>query len=311
MLQQLINIFYRHPKSRLKIYKRFGGYFSYRAMLSNGKRMEQASWQLPPAQSYKEGLPIYFLTGKKYLYQTLFCIRSLQKATAEKFHFIFVDDGSFDDAIIQRINIALPGAQIVTQSQIDENIRGKLPPNEYPVLRHKRLVYPHIKKLTDVHTMPGNAWKLVLDSDMLFWNEPVEMIKWLKSPVGFINMLDCVQSYGYSPTLMEELCGTKILQLLNVGVIGLNSELINWKNIEAWTKALEEKSGASYYLEQALTAMLIGNSPSTILPASEYIVNPNAADVINKRGMLHHYVDLSKAVYFKEAWKTFVNDSEY
>lgn len=307
MLQQIINIVYRYPKSRLKTYKRFGGYLNYRSVMHNSKSMAKASLQLPPVQSYADGLPVYFLTGVKYLYQTLFCIQSLAKASTRKFRFILVDDGSFDDALITQISKSLPGADIVTQAQIEQNLSDLLPALRYPVLHHKRKVYPHIKKLTDVHTIPGNNWKLVLDSDMLFWHEPTALIQWLETPDKPINMLDCVPSYGYSTALMEDLCGSSVQPLLNVGAIGLHSGAIDWDNLEAWTKTLEEKEGASYYLEQALSAMLIGNKPTIVLAADSYIVNPGLALVKERKGMLHHYVDLSKEIYFKSAWKHFVN----
>ena len=265
--------------------------------------MEQASFDLPPVISTTEGLSIYFLTGKNYLYQTLFCIQSLTKVTKSKFRFILIDDGSFDAKLIERIHIQIPCAEIITQKIIEQNLHQNLPLDKYPYLHQKRRVYPHIKKLTDIHTILHNPWKLVLDSDMLFWNEPAQMIDWLKNPNNPLHMVDCEESYGYSYKLMEALCGFKMRNLINVGAIGLNSRQINWDSIENWAKTLEEKEGASYYLEQALTAMLVSNSGSVILNANEYVVNPNKQMIINKNGVLHHYVDLSKEGYFKEAWK--------
>jgi hypothetical protein len=302
LIQKLVDFCYRHPRSELKKYKRFGGYFNYRQMVHNRKLMAKASVSLPPAQSYPDGLPIYFLTGKDYLYQTLFCIRSLAKTSTGKFRFILADDGSFDKQIINRIEIQLPGAVIFKKKDIDVHLQGMLPFKDYPILHHKREVYPHIKKLTDVHCLPGNNWKLVLDSDMLFWNEPAAMIGWLRSPGKPLHMIDCEESYGYSEKLMQDLSGERIRGLINVGAIGLNSNQINWGRIEQWVGELEEREGTSYYLEQALTAMIIGGKETIVLNSSEYIVNPGK----HSKGTLHHYVDLSKALYFNEMWQKLV-----
>jgi glycosyltransferase involved in cell wall biosynthesis len=272
-------------------------------MMKSQKLMEHAALDLPPAYSYPDGLPVYFLTGKKYLYQTLFCIRSLTKVSNEKFKFILVDDGSFDNQIINRIKKQLPKADIITKAIIDQNLQEYLPANSYPGLHHKRKIYPHIKKLTDIHTSQGSEWKLVLDSDMLFWHEPRAIINWLKNPGRPLHMIDCIETYGYSKPLMEDLCNTVVKPLINVGAIGLNSNSINWNELENWVKILEEKEGSSYYLEQALTAMLIGNKPSEALNSTEYTVNPTVDIIDNKSGSLHHYVDLSKEPYFKKAWK--------
>lgn len=307
MLQRFINFIYRYPKARLQNYNRFGGYFNYRSMMYSMRLMKKASLTLAPVTSYPDGLPVYFLTGEKFLYQTLFCIQSLKKVSRAKFNYILIDDGSFGDSLIKQVERQLPGAQIILQAELEQNIEKYLPESLYPALYNKRKVYPHLKKLTDVHTLPGKHWKLVLDSDMLFWAEPTKLISWLNNPVSPLHMVDCEPSYGYTGPLMEQLAGSAIRPLINVGAIGLKSDTINWAKVNHWIKVLEEKEGGSYYLEQALTAMLIGDAVTTTLPADTYIVNPAASDVVEKNGTLHHYVDLSKAPYFKLAWRQLVD----
>lgn len=300
MLQKLINILYRNPRSNRQRNKRFGGNAAYRKMLTDAKHMEAAAWNLPPVQSYADGLPIYFLTGKKYAYQTLFCIASLSKRSQIKFNYTLVDDGTFDNILINNITKRLPCANLITAAEIEENLNKVLPVNAFPILRAKRLVYPHIKKLTDVHTLSGPSWKLVLDSDMLFWQEPAELIEWMQNPHRPLHMVDCIESYGYPTLLMETLCGNKLPTKLNVGAIGLNSQSINWQNVENWIKQLEKAAGGNYYLEQALSAMMVGEQPSTVLDEKRYQVNPT---VINNGSVLQHYVDLSRKIYFGEGWK--------
>lgn len=308
MIQTIINFIYRYPKAKLGKFSRFGGYFAYRRMRNESRVMEKKSVKLAPVHSDTDGLPVYFLTGKKYLYQTLFCIQSLSKISDTKFMFILVDDGSFDNEIINRISLQLPGARTVTVAEINKNLSKRLPEARFPLLHYKRKVYPHIKKLTDIHTLEGSSWKLVLDSDMLFWNKPIEIEEWLKAPNRPIHMLDCQESYGYSYPLMESLCGCKVQSLINVGAIGLNSEAINWEKLENWIEQLEKSEGKTYYLEQALSAMLIGETTSTVLDKAKYVVNPPHKDAIDDGQILHHYVDLSKLTYFTKSWRKFINN---
>lgn len=302
-MQSLINFLYRNPRSQLQKFRRFGGYLNYRSMLNGRRKMEQHSVELPAVISHANGLPVYFLTGKNYLYQTLYCIQSLIKSSAAQFKFILVDDGSFNPELLKRVEKQLPGAQVITQNKISENLQNTLPETHYPYLHKKREVYPHIKKLTDVHTIPGDDWKLVLDSDMLFWHEPADLINWLNNPQSPLHMIDCTEAYGYSQQLMAQLAGAPVKPLLNVGAIGLKSKAIDWDKLENWVKTLEEQEGTSYYLEQALSAMLIGNADATVLKSGDYIVNPSPDQIKNQTGILHHYVDLSKEGYFKHAWK--------
>lgn len=282
------------------MYNRFGGKHEYKKMLDGEQQMKRASESLPPVYSSPVGLPVYFLTGKKYIHQTLFCIQSLSKVTDTDFKYILVDDGSFDKALVDRIQKQLPLAQIITADVVEKNLDDVLPVDSYPYLRAKREVYPHLRKLTDVHTIKSPDWKLVLDSDMLFWNSPDEMISWLTNPDRPIHMVDCVESYGYTRQLMQQLCECPVPDLLNVGIIGLNSNSIDWTKLNDWIRIMEEKEGSSYYLEQALTAMLIGSTPSMVLNVSDYKVNPSAAD---DNAILKHYVDLSKKIYFNGEWR--------
>ena len=272
-------------------------------MLASQSQMKKAAYKLSPMPCFDDGLKIYFLTGKNFLYQTLFCIYSIAKFSEEKFQFVLVDDGSFDETDLHFINSKLPGCLIITKETINDNLAQLLPIEQFPYLHHKRKVYPHIKKLTDVHSLRNlGEWKLVIDSDMLFWAEPAEIISWLKNPTSVIYMKDCEESYGFNTKDMETLCGNPIPDKLNVGVIGINSTTINWEEVEGWAKKLEV-AYASYYLEQALSAMIVAGENKTMLPAAKYIVNPNLAEIKNPIGFLHHYVDLSKAGYFNIAWK--------
>ncbi|NTE04811.1 glycosyl transferase [Agrobacterium tumefaciens] len=302
MYQKLINHLYRYPKSKWKTIQRFGGLMSYRKMLAGKQEMRKASALLPAIVSIPDGYRIYFLTGQDYLYQTLFCAFSLTKVSKTPFQFILIDDGSFDQDLTNQATTQMPGVKIITKEEIMANLEAKLPAKDYPYLHNKRKVYPHIKKLIDVHTLEDGDYKLVLDSDMLFWNEPKEIIDWLKNPTGTLHMIDCEESYGYNKNLMELLCKAKIPEMVNVGTIGLNSKSINWMTVEYWAKTLEETEGASYFLEQALSAMIIANQNQIQLDGAEYLVNPNEHQIKNQT-KLYHYVDISKKYYFEIAWR--------
>jgi hypothetical protein len=304
ILQQTINVLYRHPKGKIRQIQRQGGLWNTWQITRARREMEKAAQTLRVHVEDTGITPyeVHFLTGKKYWYQTIFCMYSLQKTTTLPFHFHLYDDGSFDKSLIQQIKKQAPLTTIHTLGAIEERLNNVIPKSEFPFLWHKRKVYPHIKKLTDIHA-GTKGWKLVLDSDMLFLRAPLTLIEWLQQPEIPFFIQEEGNFYGYSKELMETLCQRKIRDCINVGVIGLKSEEIDWLELITWAEELEKTEGASYFLEQALTAMLLGDTPSIAGKRSEYIVNPSRDDVENKNGTLHHYVDLSKEWYFKKAWK--------
>ena len=282
-----------------------GGWHNIRAIERARQAMELATTDLicPQYGTEQPDLAIWFLTGKKFWYQTLFCIKSLLESSQQDFLIHICDDGSLDTQLIDKIRTQVPFIQIHTKAEIETRLEQSIPRAAFPYLWHKRAVYPHIKKLSDIHA-GSTGWKLVLDSDMLFFQRPDLMIQWLENPDRPFHIFDTQNAYGYSFALMGELTGAPISEKLNVGMIGLQSESIDWAKLENWAQTLETREGTSYYLEQALSAMLVAQQqPALTGPATEYIVMPSKEQVLGKQGTLHHYVDLSKEWYFKTAWR--------
>jgi hypothetical protein len=138
---------------------------------------------------------------------------------------------------------------------------------------------------------------------MLFHRRPDFLLDWLAAPDGPCHMLDVDNCYGYSLGLMAELAGAPVPQRLNVGLIGLRSEDVDWERLEHWCAALIEREGTHYLQEQALTAMLVARGPRAAAPAGDYVVRPTRAQTERPTAALHHYVAESKAWYFRFGWR--------
>jgi len=293
--------FYYKPKGWLKkIIK--NGLFNSVSIEKGRKAMVKASALLKITGPATDAAEVYFLTGKKFWPLTAFCMYSLSKQSGNKLRPVFIDDGSLDESLIKTMRLQFPGCIIKTSAQIEADVKTYLPISKYPVINKKRAIYPHIKKLTDIHA-GSKGWKLVLDSDMLFFKYPAEMLKWLDAPQQPFFLYDPIYSYHYSIKLMEQLAGDIIIPNLNVGAIGLKSEWVDWDKLEVWIAQLEEKEGTNYLLEQALSAMLVAGDDPIIADRKQYIVMPGISEVEHPSATLHHYVAGSKEWYYKKAWQ--------
>ncbi|MGD1874834.1 MAG: glycosyl transferase [Mastigocoleus sp.] len=268
------------------------------------QQMEAAAYNLKPIQEYATGEPleIHFLTGKKFWYQTCFCAYSMVQQAKVNIRPVVYDDGTLEQKYVEQITRIFPDAKIVSIQEIEERLDKFLPTSKFPYLRERRANYPNMRKLIDIHIASG-GWKLVLDSDMLFFNHPTFLLNWLESPQEFCYMVDVETSYGYSEALMTSLAQAEIPQRLNVGICGLKSDDIDWEQLESWCKQMIEKEGTHYYQEQAITAILMAGKPCAIAPEKEYIVMPQREEVVNPQAVLHHYVADSKSWYFHYGWK--------
>lgn len=294
------NFIYR-PLSLVKYVAKFGGLINVIKMEIGKRAMKSASENIFYEVSDDNAAQVFFLTGQKYWHLTAYCFYSLVKASKQPFQPVFVDDGSFDKDLIKRILKQFPGCVVKTSKEIESNIKAHLPADKFPILNHKRKTYPHIRKLTDIHA-GSSGWKLVLDSDMLFFSEPVDINNWLKAPEKPFFLHDTVSSYHYNIELMERLAGHSIFDKINVGAAGFKSEDINWHDVERWIGELEKKQEKSYLLEQALSAMLSTAFP-IIADKNQYIVMPCDKEVKQPSAALHHYVAKSKEWYYKLAWR--------
>jgi len=267
-------------------------------------QMEAAADKLPTVEvkASAASLDIYFLSGRKFWYQTCFCAYSMQQYTNLLLRPIIYDDGSLDQKYQNQIKRIFPNAKIILLSEVEERLEQYLPQNKFPYLRERRLNYPNLKKLTDIH-IGSQGWKLVLDSDMLFFHKPDFLLEWLISPQQPCHMVDVETCYGYSQSFMSSLAQSEIPERLNVGICGLKSEDIDWEKLEYWCKTMIEQYGTHYYQEQALIAMLMSGQPCAVAPETDYIVLPNQAEVIQPKAVLHHYVSGSKSWYFRYGWK--------
>lgn len=273
--------------------------------------MIRATRSLTPLPYPADGAPeVHFLSGAGFWYQTAFCAYSLNIRLTSPLRVVVYDDGTLRPDQSSYLRRLLPGARIESNSRILDRIESCFPEKHFPTICQLRRTYPHIRKLTDIH-VGRHGWKLVLDSDMLFYREPTELLAWLTRPArSSIHMRDVENSYGYSANLMQELAGGPIPACVNVGICGLNSDELNWSKIEAWCKLLIRREGLHYLLEQALVAMLGVERELELMPPPRYVVSPSPEETKNPSAVLHHYVASSKYDYYRRSWRSIPRSSE-
>jgi glycosyltransferase involved in cell wall biosynthesis len=267
-------------------------------------QMERAAAVLPVADaSEAPGADVYFLSGRKFWYQTCFCAWTLLRHSDLPLRPVVLDDGSLTPHMQAMLRRVIPQVRFEPLTAIEERLDRYLPAARFPTLRRHRLLYPHLRKLTDIHA-GQTGWRLVLDSDMLFFRRPTLLLDWLRDPQCPMHMIDVTSCYGYPAALLGEMAGSPLAERLNVGIIGLRSDAVDWDRLESWCRTLLERHGSHYLLEQGLTAMLLAGQSCLAAPAADYVVLPSADEVRRPQAVLHHYVAESKALYFRHGWRT-------
>ena len=275
------------------------------------KRMFEAVDQLPRISFKKPDdlvvKELTFLTGAKYWAMTAFCAHSFMQRAQCALDLRILDDGTLKDQHIATIKRIFPHVRVQRKAELDQIVHESLPDDEYTALTRRRREYPHLRKIVDAH-LGKEGFRLVLDSDMLFWGEVPEILHWMHNPSQPLYMRDSETSYGYPIQYLSQLCGREIRSEVNVGMTGFNSSAINWYTIENWCGTMLKDHGSSYYQEQALFAMMIAEHKPVELPVSRYICSPREGDLKAEEICLAHYVNEAQDYYFLHEWKRYLNE---
>ena len=302
---------YHEPIGMIRTSWREGGPIEQYRTSAGHKAMRAAAASLPPLREPPPkpsggplGAPpaeISFLSGARFWDQTLFCIVSLQLVCPFRIDPVVYDDGTLDAPVQAAMRRVVPWIRFVTAAEIRDRLDHLLPERDFPALRARRLVYPHLRKLTDIH-LGARGYSLVADSDMLFFDRPAEVIAWFGQPHP-LYMQDVETAYGYPMAYLDKLAGARVPEPVNVGLYGIDSATIDWPLVEQWCASQMRDHGPHYFQEQALTAMLFAGLDALALPRERYIVMPDPAEGLEPTAALHHYVALSKASYFRHGWR--------
>jgi len=300
---QLFYQLWHRPMARIRDSLTNGGPWQEHRTERGRLEMENQAAHLPVLPiTTGPALNLHLLTGRRFWYQTAFCLWTLGHQTGRPLAPVIYDDGSLTDEFRGPLLRLFPSAHFVSRSETVARLDKILPVAKYPALRERWLNYPNIRKLIDPH-LGSTGWKLVLDSDLLFFHRPQFLVDWIDHPTRPLHAVDCETSYGYSRPLMYELAGAQVRDLVNVGLTGLNSSEIEWERLESWCQILINREQTNYYLEQALVAMLVAGRECAIAPADEYVTLPVEPEATACRAVMHHYVAHSKRWYFQHNWR--------
>lgn len=300
---QFLLRFYHTPVNRIRDALRNGGPWQQRRTEHGRAAMEAAASRLPvPSVASGAALELHLLTGRRFWYQTAFCLWTFARHACRPLAPVIYDDGTLTEEFCGPLRRLFPAARFIAHAESIARLDEHLPVAKFPTLRERWLNYPNIRKLIDPH-LGSTGWKLVLDSDLLFFRQPDFLLNWLDAPTCPLHAVDCETSYGYSRPLMNKLAGAPVADLVNVGLTGLNSSELDWEQLEHWCSTLITQEKTSYYLEQALIAMLMAGRPCAIAPVADYVTLPKPPEAHACKAVMHHYVAHSKRWYFQQNWR--------
>ncbi|WP_428328409.1 hypothetical protein [Mucilaginibacter sp.] len=311
---KLVYKLYFEKKSKQATIKKFGGKQNYLNMLAAEQEMKAYALNkltiksdFTPDGKFK----LNFLTGDKFIHQSLFCtysfFRHLSADEAKTFSVNYYSDGSLSDATSAILKTRFPKIKVISFEESMAAVNAVLSTAAFPYLTKKIETLPLFKKMIFPH-LSNKGPAIFFDSDMLFIHKPTAFLNWLNEHGDIADHTLCIQdvqrSYGYTDAEILKIWPVPIKNDVNSGMYAMHSEKMDLPFIENMIKEFDTQLGTQYYMEQLITGILLEKSGNLfVAPPSDYIVSPTTEQIIKQEGVLHHYVNESKEFYFKESWK--------
>lgn len=307
-LGRLKHRFYRIPAEKIARIRQWG----IAATLQHPRHrreMEAFVWEelsVPERSHSDTTFEVSFMTGAHHWYQTALCSWSLQRQISSGLAVEILDDGTLTREQGNRLMELNQQCRIISKAEADSRVEQFLPHRRYERLHQWRERQMLFRKLVDTH-VGHSEWRLFLDSDMLFFQPPTELVAWWKSPDCCIFQTDCWESYGYSRELIQSLIGQQMIAAANIGIFSLKGADIDWDEVQHWLQKLEDAEGSRYNVTQCVTTMLMSRQPHKRLDAGAYLVFPGPGrPPPDSSRILEHYVADAKPWYFGHAWRNLV-----
>ncbi len=227
-------------------------------------------------------LRLWIVTSRADVTMALWCLKSLLYYSGEAWAVTLADSGNLTLAQKQALEHHFPGIRILSREALDEASAAAL--RSYPVstwLRHVRNYPPSLKLFDPLFHMSAGPFLLV-DSDILFFRKPDELIDILKQPT------DSTKKFFFN----MEMQGT-----INSGLGVIVPELFKVTDIERILSGMTKGQLRGWTTEQDVYTALASGRYEGLPP--DYAVQPVDAST-HARLATCHYIGVCRHRFFEQ-----------
>jgi hypothetical protein len=269
-------------------------YHDYKTKL----RIEEWSW--PFWKDTPQSVPVHVLTGAKDWELCAWMLASWFHFTEESWRVFIHDDGSLPEPARALFSKLFPHLQIISRDAADTKMDKVLAP--YPFCHDYRNKHPLALKIFDFPAYTEGERFIVLDSDVLFFNYPSEIMQWVNgSAMECWFNEDVGEGSLITPDHARTDLGVKLWRQVNSGLCLVAKAAID---LDFCERALGETSitkGHAWRIEQTLFALCASrHGKGGLLPRTyEVSLGKHAAENVVAR----HYVGTVRDRFYGEGLK--------
>ena len=227
----------------------------------------------------------------------LWCVKTFGHYAGRPFSLLVHDDGSLSPQAIGRLREHLPGLRIVSRPEADERVADALA--DRPHARTFRDRLPLARRTIDFPLFARRPRYLILDSDVLFFARPTEMLDGLDRGRPFF-MSDYQDGYVHPREEIASRYGVEIVPAFNTGICCFSVDMADLDFVERYSADAERDDLLAHpWTEQTLFALLFSRRKEGVdrLPPTYRI----SRQPIDAGSVSHHFVnDGSRGAFYTE-----------
>jgi hypothetical protein len=197
---------------------------------------------------------VHLFLSRKTWRMGMLAMRSFEFWTERRWRWMMHDDGTLNSDESKQTLELFPCATWIARADADRLMASALA--QYPVSMQSRMRHLLMPKFFDIHQFAPHRKYIVLDSDVLFFAKPSEILDWVKSDDEscWFNK-DHGEAYALPSVEMEAQLGFKIWSPVNSGISLISKNAISLERTERFLQTFEPNCPEPFFLEQTLFAI--------------------------------------------------------
>ncbi len=267
----------------------------------------------PEASYDNSDMSVHTLVCNRHVPFYLYSVKSFLRMSKLKCKIFVYDDGTLTQEDRELLNYAVKGVNIVSfdGQEMLEKIR------EYP--SSLRYFKEHIlgKRLLGAYLNSDTKKMIFLDSDVLFFNEPKDVLEWANSTrkYSLFNQNEELSPKHGSVILNEGEfinLGAKKIDKFNAGFVCTYREFIDLKMVEDVLSYIYKSKGEKlkWIWEQTVLAAMLSRFDSRPLPKEYAFSFDDIAHKDVKNLTSKHYSTFARTVFFSEGVKYLIESGK-
>jgi hypothetical protein len=239
-----------------------------------------------PIPAGEGAIEVHMLLHHKRIYEGLWALYSFAYFCAQPCRIVVHSDGSLTDLDVELLNTLFPQCKVIGRETSDSAVLGYFHREGLVQCAQLRRKFVHTLKLFDPFFFLENSSFILIDSDVLFFSCPQELINGIEaakytSEIPNLYSTDVQNAYTLQPSDLKTLLGKDCIERVNVGVLRVHQDTLDFRRIEQDMQQIYswyEEDRISYFIEQTLWAMELTSSNNALPLPNTYALAPSGKE---------------------------------